>query len=344
MGASQDRFVKAPLSRLWFDGSFRWHRKPGATIVRIAGGRLFVRDTNLYAIDVYTGRHLWQRDVSSLDRSEDKMVAVPDAVYLASGKSCVVLNPVNGENIHEIGLPVDVTESWSILRVTGDSLIAACGIPIVCVNRHSGDLIWKHDRQAEAGCLVLGNGKVFCSDFVATPRGEKKPDVPIEALDIQTGKVLWQTTGGSQVRYCESSDVLCTTNGVFRGSDGTLVNKAAISMVAGNKLISGGADHVTIWDSQTGETSRDGQKWNRRGCTILRGGSNLLTTRFMGNAAYMDIATGKITSIWNVRAACSNNLFPANGVLNIPDLSGGCTCNYMPISQAFVPARLVEYR
>ena len=116
------------------------------------------------------------------------------------------------------------------------------------------------------------------------------------------------------------------------------------SMVAGDKLISGGADLVTIQDSQTGETSRDGQKWNRRGCTILRGSSKLLTTRFMGNAAYMDIATGKITSIWNVRAACSNNLFPANGVLNIPDLSGGCTCNYMPVSQAFVPARVMKHR
>ena len=43
-------------------------------------------------------------------------------------------------------------------------------------------------------------------------------------------------------------------------------------------------------------------------------------------------------SIWNVRAACSNNLFPANAVLNIPDLSGGCTCNYMPVSQAFAQA------
>jgi hypothetical protein len=59
-GASQDRFVKAPLSRLWFDGSFRWVKTPGATIVRVAGGRIFVGAGNLQAIDVYTGRHLWQ--------------------------------------------------------------------------------------------------------------------------------------------------------------------------------------------------------------------------------------------------------------------------------------------
>jgi len=67
------------------------------------------------------------------------------------------------------------------------------------------------------------------------------------------------------------------------------------------------------------------------GCGALPAGSNILTTRPMGIAAYLDIANGEITSIWNVRAACSNNLFPANGVLNIPNLSGGCTCNYMPV-------------
>ena len=94
-------------------------------------------------------------------------------------------------------------------------------------------------------------------------------------------------------------------------------------------------------------TARDGTKiggelqWTRRGCTILRGGANILTTRFKGNAAYIDLATGGITSIWNIRAACSNNIFPANGVLNVPNLSGGCTCNYMPVSQAFVPRSVI---
>jgi hypothetical protein len=67
-----------------------------------------------------------------------------------------------------------------------------------------------------------------------------------------------------------------------------------------------------------------------------------MTTRFMGNASYIDLGSGDITSIWNVRAACSNNLFPANGVLSVPNLSGGCTCNYQPMSQAFVPAAALE--
>jgi hypothetical protein len=43
-----------------------------------------------------------------------------------------------------------------------------------------------------------------------------------------------------------------------------------------------------------------------------------------------------------VRAACSNNLFAADGVFNMPNLTGGCTCNYLPVSQAFVPRAVVE--
>jgi hypothetical protein len=43
----------------------------------------------------------------------------------------------------------------------------------------------------------------------------------------------------------------------------------------------------------------------------------------------------------NVRAARAGNLFPANGILNVPNLSGGCTCNYMPVSQAFVPESVI---
>jgi hypothetical protein len=78
--------------------------------------------------------------------------------------------------------------------------------------------------------------------------------------------------------------------------------------------------------------------WTRRGCTVPRASANLITTRVRGNAACIDLVSRDILTFWNVRAACSNNLFPADGVLNVPSLTGGCTCNYTPVSQAFVPA------
>ena len=341
-GASRDRAVKAPLARLWFDGSFRWIRTPGATVVRIAGGRIFLHSGNrLWAIDVYTGRHLWQVDLPLSRPSEDRMVAVEDAIYLASGKSCVLLDPATGERTGEISLPDDVGQ-WGSIRVTGEYLIGACGKSLVCLNRRNGDLIWKQQRQARIGCLALGGGKVYCADFARVQRNQEPPDVPVAAFDAGTGEVLWQVSGGWEIRYCEDGDLLCTPSGVFQGKDGSKLRDTPIALIAGDKLISGDSSQVRILDPRTGEQIGQDLKWFLRGCTRLRGGARVLTTRFMGNAAYLDIATGEITSIWNVRAACMNNLFPANGILNIPNLSGGCTCNYMPISQAFAPVLAFE--
>jgi hypothetical protein len=62
----------------------------------------------------------------------------------------------------------------------------------------------------------------------------------------------------------------------------------------------------------------------------------------LGNAAFVDLASGEMTAFGNVRAACSNNLFPADGVLNMPSLTGGCTCNYLPLSQAYVPTSVID--
>jgi len=63
----------------------------------------------------------------------------------------------------------------------------------------------------------------------------------------------------------------------------------------------------------------------------------------LGNAACIDLASRQVITFWNVRAACSNNLFPAEGLLNMPSLTGGCTCNYLPVSQAFVAAGTLRY-
>ena len=74
-GASLDRFVKPPLSRLWFDGSLRWIRTHGSTAVRVVGGRVIVHANKLYAIDVFTGRHLWQADSPNARPTDDGMAA-----------------------------------------------------------------------------------------------------------------------------------------------------------------------------------------------------------------------------------------------------------------------------
>jgi len=101
-------------------------------------------------------------------------------------------------------------------------------------------------------------------------------------------------------------------------------------------------DNFVMYELTSGDQLADKLKWNRRGCTLLRTSPHLATTRYRGNATYIDLDTREFHPIWNLRGACSNNIFPANGILNVPNLSGGCTCNYTPTSLALVPRAALQ--
>jgi hypothetical protein len=183
-------------------------------------------------------------------------------------------------------------------------------------------------------------------------RGESiaESGVKTYALDLATGREVWQAPGGAELRYSESHDLLITGTGIYKGKDGAVHRQAKLadpkldkwnfksgSHIAGDSLLVGGSDNYKMYDLTSGAQQGKPLKWFRRGCTPLRTSPYLATTRYKGNAAYIDLDTQKFQPIWNLRAACSNNLFPANGVLNVPNLSGGCTCNYTPTSMALVP-------
>ena len=344
--ASQDGAVKPPLARLWFDGSMRWIRTPGATVVRVAGGRMLVKSNRLDAIDVYTGRHLWAAPLPSAHNSGGEIVALPDAVYLTGGRVCVVLDPASGQETGQFALADDVQGRWSNIRVADDCLVGSSGKTLLCMDRRNGKLLWKRERERTVRRVALGGGKLFCDDVVAKRRGETVPDtsgIGVGAFDLRTGEPLWQIAGVIGVRYSRPHDLLVTSGGAYRAEDGTRVHGTAGAWsITENKMLVGDAKSLVAYDLLSGAKTGEELMWVTRGCTPIRGGAHVLTTRFRGNAAYVDIATGQITSIWNVRAACSNNLFPADGVLGIPNLSGGCTCNYMPISQGFVPQSALE--
>ena len=155
--------------------------------------------------------------------------------------------------------------------------------------------------------------------------------------------MLWEMASGSPIRYSQPHDLLVTAIGIYRGSDGSQVRAGGSSAaIVGDRLVVGDDDTFAMHDLLSGDPLGDELSWSRRGCTSLRASLSLLTTRFRGNAAFIDLESRNITSLWGVRSACSNNLFPANGILNVPNLTGGCTCNYTPASQAFVPGAVIE--
>jgi outer membrane protein assembly factor BamB len=358
-GASEEQFVKVPLELLWFDAPPRWLKAPGSTLVRVCDGRMLIKAEKLHAVDVYSGRPLWETSLPFPYNVNHQVVALEDAIYVAGGKTCLVLDPATGRKTAQIELPADLKGPWSNLRVWQDYLVGQSGRHVVCVRRRSGQRVWSHECGRANLSLAVGGGKVFCAELASPPWPQTAGQAPkTHVLDIETGKLLWQTRGGSEVRYSRSCDLVVLWSGIYRAQDGSLV--AAFPspsnagkktppedlprplFVIGRKVLVGNAESFIEYDLLTGKPTGKPMTWIRRGCTIPRASSNMVTTRFRGNAACIDLASRDILSFWNVRAACSNNLFPADGVLNMPSLTGGCTCNYLPVSQAYIPASVVR--
>ena len=101
---------------------------------------------------------------------------------------------------------------------------------------------------------------------------------------------------------------------------------------------------LSVHDIPGGERLGEPLQWPRRGCTNVRASTKLITTRYRSNSAWLDLESREITPFFGVRPGCqvNNNLFAANGVLNMPNLTGGCTCNFAPTSLATVPAEVVR--
>ena len=357
-GASEDQFVRAPLELLWFDTPRRWVRTRGSTMVRVSGGRMLIKAEKLQAIDVFTGRRLWEASLPFPHSANDQVVALEDAIYVTGGRTCLVLNPATGRKSGQVDLPAELTGAWSNLRVWQDYLVAKTGKHVVCINRRSGRVAWTFECGRPNLSVAVGGGKVFCAELANKRRGETETeDARTRALDVATGELLWEIPGGSEVRYGRSLDLVVMSSGIYRAKDGS--QRAALPeappadektrpdsvprplFVIGKKLLFGAVEEFVLYNLPSGEPSGERTTWTRRGCTIPRASSHFVTTRVLGNAACIDLASRKIIPFWNVRAACSNNLFIADGVLNMPSLTGGCTCNYLPVSQAYVPASLI---
>ncbi len=155
---SAEHRVKTPLGLLWFGGPSNRDVLPrhghGPT-PQVIGGRLFIEGRDmLRAVDVYTGRLLWQRafqDVGIFYDNTDhhpgagaiggNYVSTSDSVYLIWQRSCLRLDPVSGATLVEYQLPADESHAqpyWGYVAVSGDYLIAGSS-PMLLHTRGPGE-------------------------------------------------------------------------------------------------------------------------------------------------------------------------------------------------------------
>jgi len=202
---SQDASVRAPLGMLWFGGSSnkdilpRHGHGPSEHVVE---GRLFIEGPDMIrAVDVYTGRVLWQVSLPELGKAYDNTnhqpganaigsnyVTVPDGIYIAYGTQCLRLDPATGRKLSEWMLPIPEGASeppevgrlaiWEDLLVAGSGPMryddeihgetwnAVASKRLVVMNRHTGEVLWTRTADAafRHNAIAIGAGKIFCID------------------------------------------------------------------------------------------------------------------------------------------------------------------------------------
>lgn len=323
-----------------------------------------LRDSEARETVLYARHRQWGPEPSIPSTAE--LVVLPDAIYLSAGSSCLVFDPATGESVGQIALPDGLDRPWTNLRASGDYLVGNSGHNLVCVDRFTGKLQWQVEATRSELSLAVGGDKVFCAELANPRRGEDMlRDGSMFALNLKTGDRVWEKPGGARLRYSPLLDIVVTPAKFYRGSNGEplpqqpdhpedafvvkgrgLPEMGLPGYIAGNRLLTGDEQNLLIYAMPTGERIGEPLSWARRGCTGTRASTHLLTTRYRANSAWIDLESCAITPLLGVRPGCgvNNNLYPANGVLNIPNLTAGCTCNYAPVSMACVPASVVEDR
>ena len=263
---SQDQLVRAPLGVLWFggpasDGSLFYNRHFWGPSMAVIDGRMFLQGPGkLSAVDVYTGRILWQTPLVDDEnyragrRGNDfekslagfHFLAVRDGIYLVHKGRILKIDPASGKQL-AIFAPSKKGDTWGRIRVQGDLLIGTIHrvqgkrgrVPteLQVLNRQTGKLIWKHTAEMTVPLVAVSNDTLYCLDGVLeglykdwARRGLVPKSDPIrylKAFDLKTGKPKWKYTTDLVVtwmNYSKDHDVLMASNKkgmvAYRGGDG----------------------------------------------------------------------------------------------------------------------------
>jgi outer membrane protein assembly factor BamB len=215
--------------------------------------------------------------------------------------------------------------------------------------------------------VAIGGGKVFCIDGLSKAKLEKAkrrgiaPDrfqPRLLALDLATGEEVWSTSEnvfGTFLNYSRQHDVLLQAGSAYRdrandetrqgmvacrGKDGRVIwrdlerkhagpcilhEETIIAQGPGYSLLTGAP--VTREHPLTGKS----MPWSftrKYGCNTTIASRNLLTFR-SGAAGYFDLERdGGTGNLGGFKSSCTSNLVVAGGLLNAPEYTRTCVCNY----------------
>ncbi len=202
---SKDIIVKAPLGVLWFGGSSNdgiLPRHGHGPQPQVIDGRLFIEGVDLMrAMDVYTGRILWETRLPGVGKAYDNMVHQPganaggsnyasthDGLYVAYGSSILRLRPASGERQAEFHLPVPRSGDRA---TTGGGVVA---------------------RSPDRATFPTSGFVIVADRFLVAGTNTLKPEARAKAaavsssenlvvMDRNSGQVLWTALAHNGFRH-----------------------------------------------------------------------------------------------------------------------------------------------
>ena len=206
---SKDQLVKAPLGLLWFGGPSNdkiLPRHGHGPSPQVAGGRLFIEGADMIrAVDVYTGRLLWERELKGVGEYYNitghfpgageigsNYVSLPDAVYVVYGKTILELDAETGRTVKEFKLPKESYFGW--LSVQGNYLVTTTD-PIAI----------KLSNKPKKPDAIPALAEVVASRFATGSR-------QLAVFNRKTGKLIWTRDAQYNFRH---NNIALGANSVF---------------------------------------------------------------------------------------------------------------------------------
>jgi outer membrane protein assembly factor BamB len=224
---SRDRLVKAPLGVLWFGGTSNEGTLPRhghGPQPQVIDGRLILEGTDsMRAVDIYTGRLLWEVEMPGVgafydntlhqpgaNSSGTNYISTPDGIYFAHGSDCVKLDPATGKKLARFTLPAapgGKTPRWGYLNVAGNYLVGG-GDPLFDAKLMATVKPSRDPAPPDADPDPTAKKKKKKTDTKTSAAKKLRglndnlsSSKELFVLDLPTGKVLWRVRARSGFRH-----------------------------------------------------------------------------------------------------------------------------------------------
>lgn len=333
----------------------------------LAGGKNVIIPKNIFTVQVTAGEHVLAARVKS--GSEGWCLYAMGGAQFESYLHSLILRQthISWSYLGENG---NLLFCGTTLPPTGSFRSGYCGTEFLAFDKNRGDICWKYKSKDRilSNVAAYGDGKVFLVEtnspddesFFKIPDQVKTVVHTLIALDMKTGRKLWEqkdlpTTSyfpWMQIEPCDvkynKGIVVVTDLAAYDASTGKKL-WTHNGQTRGGRLIHGDwllGQNETL-NLRTGEErtttdmlTSDKVKWQfarAYGCGPIAGCQNMLFFR-SGTTGFFDMAANGTTNFGGVRPGCAVTMIPANGLMNIPEGSSGCSCAYnFQTSLALIP-------